>query len=68
MPLGVGAGRLLARTTAGLLNIDLTSLAAPGSVYVTVIAAGLAVPLLTAVAPLARGRGPRAGRRRRGGR
>lgn len=55
VPVGVATGRLLARTTAGLLNIDLTSLAVSGSVYGVVVVAGLAVPLLTALAPLARG-------------
>jgi putative ABC transport system permease protein len=52
---GLLLGRVLAGQAAGLLNLDLSSTAAPGWVYAVVLAAGLGVPLLVALPPLVRG-------------
>ncbi|WP_412537772.1 FtsX-like permease family protein [Longispora sp. K20-0274] len=52
---GLALARLLARTVAGLLNIDLVSTAVPGWVYAAQIGSGVAVPLLVALVPLVRG-------------
>jgi putative ABC transport system permease protein len=55
VPPGIVAGRALARTAAGLLNIAITSVAVPGEVHAVVVLAGIGVPLLVAAVPLARG-------------
>ena len=52
---GILLGRLLAGAAAALLNLDITSSAVPAWVIVTVLAAGLVVPLLVAAPPLVRG-------------
>lgn len=52
---GIAVGRVLAVTVSRLLNIDLVSVAVPGWVYATVIAAGLAIPQAVALIPLIRG-------------
>jgi putative ABC transport system permease protein len=52
---GLLLGRVLAGRAADLLNLDLTSTAVPGWVYAVVLAAGILVPLLVALVPLARG-------------
>jgi putative ABC transport system permease protein len=52
---GLLLGRVLAGQAAHLLNLDLSSTAAPAWVYAVVLAAGIGVPLLVALPPLVRG-------------
>jgi putative ABC transport system permease protein len=52
---GIELGRVLAATVSRLLNIDLVSVAVPGWVYATMIAAGLVIPQAVALIPLMRG-------------
>jgi putative ABC transport system permease protein len=55
LPPGLLLGRALAGQAARLLNLDLASSTAPAWVWVVVLAAGIGVPLLVALVPLARG-------------
>jgi len=55
LPAGLLGGRFLARTAARMLNLDLTDTSVPAWVYLTVVAAGIGMPLLVALVPLVRG-------------
>jgi putative ABC transport system permease protein len=55
IPLAVLAGQGFARTAAGLLNFNITSITLPLWVYLIQIALGILVPLLTAAYPVYRG-------------
>ena len=57
LPLGIAGSRVFARAMAGFLNFDLTSLAAPPWVYLSVAGVGLIVPVLAAAWPVWRGSG-----------
>ena len=52
LPLGLWAGRFFITATAALLNLRLQSLAPPLWVYVSVVALGLAAPLLATWLPV----------------
>jgi putative ABC transport system permease protein len=52
LPSGIYSGRALASFVARNQNIDLSSLAAPGWVYLAVAAAGTGIPLLFTVIPI----------------
>jgi len=54
VPAGLAAGGAYARFSADLLNADLTTRALPWDVLALEIVAGLAVPLLVALAPIRR--------------
>jgi len=51
---GLALGRLLADQAASLLNLDITSPAAPGWVVAVVLVSGVGIPVLVALVPLVR--------------